>query len=146
MEKSMLPEVNVMGSMWCTIQGGAVTFACKSSWQAWQDWYIYILDGVSTITDEEISLLVAGVGPNELSQIATSYLKIPHATVQTYQASARENQHGFKIMMLKDWCNRNHGPNVRSTLYGILRKAASAGLIDPDIFNFLVEKDDHGKN
>ncbi len=24
----------------CAIQGGAVTFACKSSWQDWQDWYI----------------------------------------------------------------------------------------------------------
>ena len=26
-----------------TLQGGAVTFACKSSWQDWQDWYIYKL-------------------------------------------------------------------------------------------------------
>ncbi len=25
-----------------TIQGGAVTFACKSPWQDWQDWYISI--------------------------------------------------------------------------------------------------------
>ncbi len=28
--------VGLVGSL----QGGAVTFACKSSWQDWQDWYI----------------------------------------------------------------------------------------------------------
>ena len=45
-----MKRLNSMPQQLRTIQGGAVTFACKSSWQDWQDWYIYTLN--SSFTDQ----------------------------------------------------------------------------------------------
>ncbi len=101
-------------------------------------------NGSECIEDSDLNKIGSGVGPNQLQDIARSYLNVPEHDIETYEASARGDIQTFKFKILEHWRNKNHGPDARKKLFDLLEQARKdAGLIDRKCYWFLVEDPEH---
>ena len=94
------------------------------------------------LSDNELSAIGSGVGPNELQKIAVRYLHVPQPAIDTYKASAREDMEVFKFKLLEHWRNQNPGPKAQKKLFDCLEQAREKeGLINISCYKFLMEND-----
>ncbi len=106
--------------------------------------------GIGCLNDSDLNRIGSGVGPNDLMDIARSYLNVPEHVIETYEASVRSSIGRLKFKILEHWRNQNPGPDARKRLFDLLEQARKdKGLISIDSYKFLVESlvpDNTGKS
>ncbi len=92
------------------------------------------------IDDSDLNRIGSGVGPNNLMDIARSYLNVPEHDIETYEASVRGDMKTLKFKILEHWRNQNPGPDARKKLFDLLEQARKVtGSISRECYRFLLE-------
>ncbi len=92
------------------------------------------------INDDELNKIGSGIGPNNLMDIARSYLKVPEEEIETYESITGNDKKRLKFKILEHWRNQNPGPDARNELFNLLEQARREhGGIDIKHYKFLVQ-------
>ncbi len=95
---------------------------------------------IDVIDDNELNRIGSGIGPQNLMDIARSYLNVPEHDIEAYEASVGGDMKRLKFKILEDWRNKNPGPEARKRLFDLLEKARKdTGVVSREGYRFLLD-------
>ncbi len=91
------------------------------------------------IPDNRLMEMSGKVSPADMRRIGVQYLNIKMPQIDIFREKWREDVVAVNFSILEAWRNANPGPYSHEKLYQLLVSASEDGLIQKDVFAFLME-------